>query len=62
MRPVYVFAFIWMVIVGGLMITNLGVFCIACSAIVNKLAAVISIVVGLYGLYGEFKGTSAQVR
>jgi hypothetical protein len=56
MKPVYAITFIWMIIVGALMITNLGVFCIACGVVVNKLAAAVTIVLGAAGLYYASRG------
>jgi hypothetical protein len=62
MRTVYILAFAFLIIIGGLMITNLGVFCIACGAVVNKGAAVVAIVLGAVGLYGQFQAAPAAQR
>jgi hypothetical protein len=48
-------AFLFIIIVGGLAITNLGIICIACGDLVNKVAAVVGILLGVVGLYNEFK-------
>ena len=47
--------FLFIIIVGGLAITNLGIICIACGDLVNKVAAVVGILLGVVGLYNEFK-------
>ena len=62
MRIVYILAFAFLIIIGGLMITNLGVFCIACGDFVNKAAAVVAIVLGAAGLYGQFRAAPVAQR
>jgi hypothetical protein len=52
-------ALLFCIIVGGLMITNIGVFCIACGPAVNKLAAVVLILVGAIPLVAQFTGGGA---
>ncbi len=39
----------WMIIVGGLMITPGGVFCLVCGPVLNNVLAVLSIVLGIAG-------------
>jgi hypothetical protein len=58
-RWVRALAFLFIIIVGGLMITNLGIICIACGDLVNKVAAVVGILLGAVGLYNEFKAGAA---
>jgi hypothetical protein len=52
--------FLFIIIVGGLAITNLGIICIACGDLVNKAAAIVGIVLGLVGLYNEFKAGAVK--
>ncbi len=42
-------AWAWLIIIGGLMITPGGIYCIACGPLLNKVVAVISIAIGAAG-------------
>jgi hypothetical protein len=59
MKIVRVLAWAWIIIIGGLMITPGGVSCIVCGRTLTLGLAVVSIVLGAIGLYGELKGTAA---
>jgi len=59
MKWVRVLAWAWIIIIGGLMITPGGVECIVCGRLLNTVVAVISVLLGAVGLYGEFKGATA---
>jgi hypothetical protein len=65
----YYLAWAWLIIIGGLMITPGGVFCIACGpgepgylgGTVIRVLGVISVAVGLTGLINQVRGQSAGV-
>ena len=58
MKIVRYIAWAWLIIVGVLMITPRGVVCIACGSALNVVLAILSIVLGAVGLYGEIRGTA----
>jgi hypothetical protein len=70
MRIVRYLAWAWIIIVGGLMITPGGVWCIACGQVVNapgyigqtavRVVAAIAIVLGLVGIVTEGKAKAAS--
>jgi hypothetical protein len=57
-KIIIVLAWVWMIIVGGLMITPGGITCIRCGPTGTLLIGVISIVLGLIGLVGAVRGSS----
>ena len=58
MKIVRYIAWAWIIIVGVLMITPGGVQCIACGSVLNVVLGIVSIVLGAFGLYSEFRGTA----
>lgn len=70
MRIVRYLAWAWMIIVGGLLITPGGVWCIACGQVVTapgfigetavRVVAVIAILLGLVGIVTEGRGQAAS--
>ena len=60
MKIIRTLAWAWIIIVGGLMFTPNGIQCIACGAGLSKILAVVSIVLGAVGLYGEYGGGAAK--
>ena len=48
----------WIIILGGLMITPDGVFCIVCGPILTKIIGVISVLLGVAGLIVNRRATS----
>lgn len=70
MRIVRYLAWAWMIIVGGLLITPGGIWCIACGQVLNapgyigqtavKVVALIAVVLGLAGIWTERKATAAS--
>ena len=60
MQLVRAVTFLFIIIVGGLAFTNLGVICIACGDVVNKAAAVVAVVLGVIALVAEFRGGAVR--
>ena len=70
MRIVRYLAWAWMIIVGGLLITPGGIWCIACGQVVNapgfigetavKVVAVVTIVLGLVGIVTDGRAATAS--
>jgi predicted phage tail protein len=64
-RFFYVFAWVWMIIVGGLLITPGGIFCIVCGATIDAsgyigkpavfVIGIVSIIIGIIGLVASKK-------
>jgi hypothetical protein len=44
-----VLAWAWLIIIGGLMITPDGIYCIVCGPLISKLIGIISILIGVSG-------------
>jgi hypothetical protein len=42
-------AWAWIIVIGGLMITPGGIFCIVCGPIINNLIGIVSILIGVSG-------------
>ena len=42
-------AWAWLIIIGGLMITPGGIYCIVCGPIISRVIGVISILIGVAG-------------
>jgi hypothetical protein len=53
------FAWAWIIIIGGLMITPGGIDCIRCGPVLNNILAIVSILAGIAGIYAEVKESSA---
>jgi hypothetical protein len=58
-KIIILFAWAWIIIVGGLMITPGGISCIRCGPSLSMLIAVVSIVLGIAGLVGTIRGQAA---
>lgn len=64
-RFFYVFVWVWMIIVGGLLITPGGIFCIVCGANIDAsgyigkpavfVIGIVSIIIGIIGLVASKK-------
>jgi len=69
-RFLYVLAWVWMIIVGALLITPGGIFCITCGATIDAsgfigkpavfVIGILSIVFGIIGLAASKKITGGQ--
>jgi hypothetical protein len=69
MRPIRYLAWIWIIIVGGLIITPKGIFCIVCGQVITQpgsigqtgtmVVGIVAIVLGLVGLVTEGKAGAA---
>ena len=69
-RFLYVFAWVWMIIVGGLLITPGGIFCIVCGAAIDAsgfigkpavfVIGIVSIIIGIIGLVASKKNKGGK--
>ncbi|HAZ47431.1 MAG TPA: hypothetical protein DDW76_34210 [Cyanobacteria bacterium UBA11369] len=48
-NPIGPLAWVWLIIIGGLMITPGGIYCIVCGPIISRVIGVISILIGIAG-------------
>lgn len=53
-------AWVWMIIIGGLMITPGGIDCIVCGSRLTRFMGVISILIGISGLAVSFREQSVS--
>jgi hypothetical protein len=60
MQIVRAVTFLFIIIVGGLAFTNLGVICIACGDTLNKVLAAVAVVLGVVALIAEFRGGAVR--
>lgn len=67
-----ILAWVWLIIVGGLLITPGGIFCIVCSVTIDAsgfigkpavfIIGIVSIVIGIIGLVGFKKQKEVEVN
>jgi len=67
MKNFIMFAYVWMIVIGGYMFlfTSSGKIikiCIACNSMLTNILAVVSIVIGLAGLVNSTRTNAAGVR
>lgn len=72
MRLIRYLAWIWIIIVGGLIITPKGIFCIVCGQVINQpgyigqtttmVVGIVAIVLGLVGILTEGKAQAGAAK